>query len=243
MAATSLLLSLTLVVGQIDAGPAPEKDAELLRMHIMPGRGMGQMAKPKAFPIARYLRLAEHLQSVPEKERVHWLRMAALSDELHEPAVLISLMLIVPKKGERFRAMRNWTDWGETIDQAGEEEPSLSPLRIYRGVPFFVGGGPGGGTGIPELAGPFVEYLLANGKWRKTRFKSLSSDEISQIAKDFLDALPVDADDRPGLGGVTRQEAVRRAILKQAAVSIEPTEDESNAMKKMRARDRSLFQP
>ena len=85
------LLLASILIAQINSGPSPELIAKHMRINAFGiQRGMGELPGVEHFPVARYLRLAEHLQSMPERERVTWLRMAARSHSLDEPAVLLA---------------------------------------------------------------------------------------------------------------------------------------------------------
>jgi len=202
------LILVTLLLGQINAGPSPETIAKHLRINAFGiGRGMGELPGVDHFPVARYLRLAEHLQAMTERERVTWLRMAARSDSLDEPAVLLARILIQGKDGKNLRAIYAYVG----VHGAGKTDDHFpdSPIEIYRAVPFCVATG-AGGTGIPEDAATYVEYLLSHGEWRPTKFATLSNDEITRVANDYLDALKRD--------GFKVSERFREDILRQASI-------------------------
>ncbi len=208
----NVLVFASLLVAQIDAGSPPESMAKHLRINAFGiQRGMGDLPGVEHFPIARYLRLAEHLQSMTERERVTWLRMAARSNSLDEPAVLLARMLIQAKVGDKLRGIYAYVG----VHGAGKSEDLFSdtPIEIHGGIPFRVATA-AGGTGIPEDGPTYVEYLLSRGEWRPTRFTPLSTDEIVKIANDYLAVL-----ERQGF---QVSERFRKEILSQASVPLKP---------------------
>lgn len=206
------LILVPLMIGQIDAGPSPEAIAKHLRINAFGIRsGMAESPGVDHFPIARYLRLAELLQSMTERERVTWLRMAARSSSLDEPAVLLARILIVAKEGERLRGIHANVG-GHGAGKSDDQFPD-SPIEIYRGVPFCVATG-AGGTGIPEGAASYVEYLLSHGEWRTTKFALLSNTDITAIANDYLANLE--------RHGFTVSGRFREDVLRQASVPLQP---------------------
>lgn len=201
-----------IIFAQINAGTSPEAMAEHLRINAFGiQRGMDELSGVDHFPITRYLRLAEHLQSMTERERLTWLRMAARSYSLDEPAVLLARMLIQAKEGQNLRGI--YADVGAHAAGKKEDQFPDSPIEIHDGVPFCVATS-AGGTGIPEDAATYVEYLLARGEWRATRFKRLPNDEITAIANDYLADL-----ERRGFN-VSRR--FRDDILRQASIPLRP---------------------
>ena len=205
------ILILILVVSQINAGPNPDSLARYLRINRL-GMGHGSYGgnDPPAcahFPINRYLKLAGDLQRMPERERITWLRMAARSPLLNEPAVLVSRMLIEAAPDKRLKKHRNIG-----FHYAGKSDASFgdSPIEFHKGIPFCVAGFHAGGP--PADAIEYVEYLLEKGEWRKTEFQAQKTTDLVAIANDYLDSM-----ERDGLK-LTKQ--FRKDIIGQASVPV-----------------------
>jgi hypothetical protein len=207
---TSLIVLMLL---QINAGPTPEQLGRALAVHrygIEPGMGTPE-ALP--FPTARYLAIASHLQSLPERERVTWLRMASASTHLCEPSVYIGRMLITAKD-KPLRGIYAYV--GNHAAGKASDLFADAPIEIYNGVPFLVADY-AGGTGHPESASDYIEYLLANGKWREIQFVRRTNQELTETATLYLEHLQK--------SGFTPSSAFIRSINDQAGVPLTPSPD------------------
>ena len=181
MLATALILEF-FILGQINAGPAPEKYAELLRINYAAPHHMAPAGEQKPFPVQRYLALGKMLQGFPESQRVTYLRMLARSDELNEPAILLAEMLI---DGEFIRPQNPLLP----ANFVGSRESFPTSVVVFEGAPFVVAKSSAGVIGVPP--GPedfvaYVEHLLHHGHWREDRFQPLSQEELTAIAERFL---------------------------------------------------------
>ena len=204
---TSLIAVLLL---QINAGPTPEQLGKALavrRYGIESGMGTGE---PLPFPTARYLAIASHLQSLPERERITWLRMAAASRHLNEASVYIGRMLIASRDKPLRRIYAYVGNHG--VGKSNEEFAD-GPIEIYDGVPFLVADD-AGGTGFPESASDYIEYLLANGKWREMQFARKTNEELAETAALYLEHLRK--------SGFAPSETFVRSINDQASVPLSP---------------------
>lgn len=159
----------TILLAQIQAGPSPEQLGKPLRVYRygmetawdgMMGMGTAIDNAPRTFPITRYLAVAAYLQSLPERERATWLRMAAAHPSLSEPAVYLARMLI-ESKAHPLRCIFAYVG----PHRAGKPETQFTdcPIELYKGVPFLVASDLVMGTGQAEPSSDYIEYLLANG--------------------------------------------------------------------------------
>jgi hypothetical protein len=207
-----------LLIAQIDAGPSPVQLGEPLRVYrygidtAWNGMMGGAISDtPRPFPIARYLAVANYLQSLPDRERATWLRMAAAHPSLAEPAVYLSRMLI-DNDDHPLRCIYAYVG----KHRAGKPDESFAdaPTELFEDIPFLVASDNVMGTGQAEPSSDYIEYLLANGTWRKTRFSKMSTEQIVDVGKRYIKSLrdqghEVDAD-------------LERSILAQCKVPLNP---------------------
>ncbi len=182
-----------LLVAQINAGPSPAQLGEPLRVYRygMDTACDGMMGspveyKPRPFPIARYLAVANYLQSLPERERATWLRMAAAHPSLAEPAVYLSRMLI-DNDDHPLRCIYAYVG----KHRAGKPGESFvdAPIELFEDVPFLVASDDVMGTGQAEPSSDYIEYLLANGSWRKTRFSKTPTEQLVDVGRRYIKSL------------------------------------------------------
>lgn len=157
-----------ILIAQIDAGPSPTQLGEPLRVYRygMDTAWNGMMGgavvdTPRPFPIARYLAVANYLQSLPERERATWLRMAA---------------------------------------------------ALFEDIPFLVASDAAMGTGQAEPSSDYIEYLLANGEWRKTRYSEISTEQLVDVGHRYIKSLRDQ--------GFNVDDSFERSILAQCKVPL-----------------------
>ncbi|MCD0457840.1 hypothetical protein [Roseiconus lacunae] len=207
-----------LLVAQIDAGPSPSQLGEPLRVYRygMDTAWDGMMggsidATPRQFPIARYLAVANYLQSLPERERATWLRMAAAHPSLAEPAVYLSRMLI-DNDDHSLRCIYAYVG----KHRAGKPDESFpdAPIELFEGIPFLVASNDVMGTGQAEPSSDYIEYLLANGSWRKTRFSKMPTEKLVEVGRRYISALRDQ--------GHNVDDGFERSIMAQCMVPLQP---------------------
>lgn len=206
-----------LLIAQVDAGPSPAQLGEPLRVYRygMDTAWDGMMGgsidnTPRPFPIARYLAVANYLQSLPERERVTWLRMAAAHPSLAEPAVYLSRMLI-DNDDHPLRCIYAYVG----KHRAGKPDESFpdAPIELFDDIPFLVASNDVSGTGQAEPSSDYLEYLLANGTWREARFSKMSTKQLGDAGRRYIKWLRDQ--------GHNVDDALERSILAQCTVPLQ----------------------
>lgn len=207
-----------LLIAQIDAGPSPVQLGEPLRVYRygMETARNGMMGgsisnTPRPFPIARYLAVANYLQSLPDRERVTWLRMAAAHPNLAEPAVYLSRMLI-DNDDHPLRCIYAYV--GKHRAGKPDERFKDAPIELFEDVPFLVASESVIGTGQAEPSSDYIEYLLANGSWRKARFSKMSTEQLVDVGQRYIKSLRDE--------GHQVDAHFERSILEQCRVPLNP---------------------
>ena len=182
----ALFLSLIGVAAGPSTGPSTRPGADSFVREVGFSRG---------FRCSHYLRLAVDLQRLDPDRRVRRLREMAADDNSVSELFPLCRMLFDCTGGGEFRRP---TIGGESF--VGDTDPSgrsaygrwpLDPITLEDGVPIMVSRGDfrlGGGR--PETPAQYLNYCLAQCKWRETKFADADPVHIRKAVEAFIAARP-----------------------------------------------------
>ncbi|MFA6043871.1 MAG: hypothetical protein WC718_02700 [Phycisphaerales bacterium] len=151
------------------------------------------------YRISHFLESAVELQSLGDVQREARLRqIAKLSPNCGE-AIVLCRMLLEDRSGAELRSPRlgapnfvgSSVEVSNLVDKRLSKRWEQEPISIVGGVPILI---VRGYTleGLPELPERYIDYCLANGRWRKIKYATVPRAKLEEIVHKFMAEHPCD---------------------------------------------------
>ena len=153
------------------------------------------------FRCSHYLHLAVQLQQLGPDCRAKRLRQMAADAESASELFPLCRMLFDSRPGGKFRRPTiggaTFVGNADPFGRGSYEKWPLEPITLRDGVPILIVRGEGLlGGGRPEGPDDYVEYCLAECRWRDTEYAEADPKQIRKAVEAFIAATPgLSADD------------------------------------------------